>query len=217
MTTPHVSRVWFRRFPRLFLSPWPITSNPQAVQPGTADYLWSYAAVTCQATSTHSELKSSELKSSGMGQKHLKTTCRPKAHTLIWGPQQYTEFTRGLAAYMTPSYLLLLLLLCIHREAVKWPAQAAPNAVTDKRNVSTCASQINGRIHALSPITVYIEIPGFTQPQGLYPPSDRTSYRKSVMYWSTRFGRFQLLWNLRGISAPTLPRCLSNFRVARSL
>ena len=107
------------------------------------DYLWSPA------------------KSSGMGQKHLKTTCRFKAQTLSWGPQQYTEFTRGLAANITLIFLLLLLILCIHHEAVRRPVRAAPNAITDKRNVSTCASQSNGRIHLLSPIPVHRN-PDFT-------------------------------------------------------
>ena len=56
--------------------------------------------------------------------------------------------------------------------------------------------------------------------QGLYSLSGKTSYRK--ISWSLEaarfgFGLFQLLWNLTGISAAALSRCLSNFRAIRSL
>ena len=56
--------------------------------------------------------------------------------------------------------------------------------------------------------------------QGLYSLSRKTSYRK--ISWSLEVSRFglrlyQLLWNLTGTSAATLPRCLSNFSVKRSL
>ena len=58
------------------------------------------------------------------------------------------------------------------------------------------------------------------QIQGLYSLSRKTSYRK--ISWSlevARFGfrLFQLLWNLTGTSAATLPRCLLNFSAKRSL
>ena len=56
--------------------------------------------------------------------------------------------------------------------------------------------------------------------QGLYSLNVETSYRK--ISWSLEaarfgFGLFQLLWNLTGISAAALPRCLSNFRAIRSI
>ena len=54
----------------------------------------------------------------------------------------------------------------------------------------------------------------------LYSLSGRTSYRKNS--WSLeaarfRFRLFQSLWNLTGTSAAAQPRCLSNFRMMRSL
>ena len=56
--------------------------------------------------------------------------------------------------------------------------------------------------------------------QGLYSLSRKASYRK--ISWSLevarfRFRLFQLLWNLTGTSAATLPRCLSNFNAKQSL
>ena len=56
--------------------------------------------------------------------------------------------------------------------------------------------------------------------QGLYSLSGKTSYHK--ISWSleaARFGfkLFQSLWNLAGISAALLPRCLSNFRAIQPL
>ena len=58
------------------------------------------------------------------------------------------------------------------------------------------------------------------QGQGLYSLSRKTSYRKiSWRLEVARFGfrLFQLLWDLTGTSAATLPRCLSNFSAKRSL
>ena len=56
--------------------------------------------------------------------------------------------------------------------------------------------------------------------QGLYSLSGKTSYRKILgSLEAARFGfkLFQSLWNLAGISAALLPRCLSNFRAMRPL
>ena len=51
--------------------------------------------------------------------------------------------------------------------------------------------------------------------QGLYSLSDKTSYRQ--ISWSLEAARLSVimivsLWNLTGISAALLPRCLSNFK-----
>ena len=51
--------------------------------------------------------------------------------------------------------------------------------------------------------------------QGLYSLSGKTSYRQ--ISWSLEAARLSVivivsLWNLTGISAALLPRCLSNFR-----
>ena len=56
--------------------------------------------------------------------------------------------------------------------------------------------------------------------QGLYSLSGNTSYRQ--ISWSleaTRLGviRIVMLWNLTGVSAALLPRCLSNFRVVEKV
>ena len=57
------------------------------------------------------------------------------------------------------------------------------------------------------------------EPAGpLYSLSGRTSYRKISWSLEARFDfrLFQSLWNLTGISAAALPKCLSNFRAMRS-
>ena len=55
---------------------------------------------------------------------------------------------------------------------------------------------------------------------GLYSLNGRTPYHKiSRSLEAARFGfkLFQSLWNLAGISAAALPRCLSNYRAIRPL
>ena len=57
--------------------------------------------------------------------------------------------------------------------------------------------------------------PASVNHQGLYSLSDKTSYRQ--ISWNLEAARLSVimivsLWNLTGISAALLPRCLSNFR-----
>ena len=82
-----------------------------------------------------------------------------------------------------------------------------------------CAICIPPRLSFLSSLYRWVSARK-TQLQGLYSLSGKTSYRK--ISWSLEaarfgFGFFQLLWNLTGISAAALPRCLSNFIAPRSL
>ena len=78
----------------------------------------------------------------------------------------------------------------------------------------TCVKDIEK--HTSLPIPLF----HYLRTMGLYSLSGKTSYRK--MLWSLEAARFvfrlfQSLWNLTTISAAMLPRCLTNFRMIRSL
>ena len=104
-----------------------------------------------------------------------------------------------------------------HREIQPIPWQMDRHYHLLHAHLHQCASHPADYAHEL----IYLCDATWMLPlQGLYSLSGKTSYRK--ISWSLEaarfgFGLFQLLWNLTGISAAALPRCLSNFRAIRSL
>ena len=111
--------------------------------------------------------------------------------TLRHGLQMIFEFDESLFCSYSNDNTQLIAKICSNSHALSWHYQTLYEYLTPCRNFHRVCIQ------------------------GLYSPSNKTSYRKiSWNLEAARFGfrLFQSLWHLKGKFATALPRCLSNFR-----